>query len=167
MIKKIIGTLFIIIGIAALSNKDILTATVCIVLGAALIWYKREKEVIKGAIASELIEADNVFTFTPVGSRFECRIDGRWHSRQEVLAVVKVGDTCRLSGYEWAGAQSIMVVPDRIEQDLGVVPEHLVDTVMNLMIQYNITVKITAKNEFVKEGETYDGCEATIYCKKK
>ena len=167
MIKKIIGVLIIVIGIAALTNKDILTAIVCIVLGAVLILYKREKLVIKGPIASDLIEADKVFSFTPVGSRFECRIGGRWHIRQEVLAVVKVGDICRLSGYEWAGAQAIMVVPERIGQDLGVVPEKLVDTVMGLMAQYDITVKITAKNEFIKEGETYDGCEATIYCKKK
>lgn len=60
-----------------------------------------------------------------------------------------------------------MIVPEKLGQDIGVVPSELSGKVKDLMERYSTVVEITKKDDFKIHGEEYDGCEAKIYCMER
>lgn len=171
MVRIVFGVMFIIGGINGVRTSGIASLLIGLVIGAVLIWsgYNavKKKQAEKENVAEIAERSVMTFSFMPVGTRFECRTPGQFKSRQEVLAITRVGDRCALECYEWQGNPAIMVVSRRVGQDIGVVPAKLTGRVLDLMNQYDTDVEITKKDDFKIDGEEYDGCEAKIYCMER
>lgn len=171
MVRIIFGGLFIIGGFSGLRTGGILSLLFGLVVGALLIWSGcqaiKRKLKDKEKIVDVRESAVTTFSFKPVGTRYECRINGYCKNRQEALALTGIGALCHLQCYEWEGKPAIMIVSDKLGQDIGVVPAKLVNKVLDLMEQYSTVVEIINKDYFKVQGEEYDGCEVKIHCMNK
>ena len=168
MVRIIFGVLFILSGFSAIQSSGVTTFLVGVAIGAYLIWsgYNARKNKQMEAEEAVRIEAEAVrtYSFKPVGTRFACKIQGRFKERQAILNASQVGETCYLQEYEWEGRPAVMVVSEHFRQDLGVVPEGKVGEVLKLMEVYDTRVRITQKDEFEMNGRLYTGFDAQILC---
>lgn len=69
-------------------------------------------------------------TFHLAGVTFPCYKDGDF-LRQDEISDISVDDTIHLEEYQYKGEPAYLVVPDRTDMDIGVVPAHVAEMISN------------------------------------
>lgn len=69
-------------------------------------------------------------TFHLAGVTFPCYKDGDF-LRQDEISDISVNDTIHLEEYQYKGKPAYLVVPDKTDIDIGVVPAHVAEMISN------------------------------------
>jgi len=169
-VKAFFGLFFIASGLRGISS-GIGTTVVGFLLGGALLlwaWRDMKPRILEKQLQQEVAEAadaaSKTFSFKLYGVTYPCQFANAPIHRQTAIEQSKIGDSLFFHEYEWEGAMALAVINRRTGHDIGVVPAVKVARVKSLIDQYDVSGVLIRKEEFVKNGQEYIGCDVRIDC---